>query len=198
MALTTVPASLSATALTLTTAAQPNITSVGTLTGLTVNGNIAGTLTTAAQPNITSTGTLNALGIAGNLTVDTNTFHVDASNNRVGIGTTAPTSPLTVHGNLRFNTTSGDGDEQRALFNVGGSGDPFSITGYKADASTVGLSLSAGATSYFNGGSVVIGGTTIQGGGLLTLEGPDANMLVLHRTADTVRPRNNFHGSRRS
>ena len=40
MALTTVPVSLSATALTLTTAAQPNITSVGTLTGLTTSGNI--------------------------------------------------------------------------------------------------------------------------------------------------------------
>ncbi len=37
MALTTIPASLSATALTLTTAAQPNITSVGTLTALTVD-----------------------------------------------------------------------------------------------------------------------------------------------------------------
>ena len=98
MALTTVPASLSATALTLTTAAQPNITSVGTLTGLTVSGNIAGTLTTAAQPNITSTGTLNALGIAGNLTVDTNTFHVDAANNRVGIGNTSPGSLLHVDG----------------------------------------------------------------------------------------------------
>ena len=31
----------------------------------------------------------------------------------------------------------------------------------------------------------VIGGSTVQGGGLLTLEGADANMLVLHRTADT-------------
>ena len=183
MALTTVPVSLSATALTLTTAAQPNITSVGTLTGLTVSGNIAGTLTTAAQtnitsvgtltglsvnantltlngtdplislqnggsnhwqlgfentqsdrfviydnnassyrliidssgnatfagtiagtlataaqPNITSTGTLNALGIAGNLTVDTDTFHVDAANNRVGIGNTSPGSLLHVDG----------------------------------------------------------------------------------------------------
>ena len=39
--------------------------------------------------------------------------------------------------------------------------------------------------SYFNGGNVVIGGTTQQGGGLLTLEGPDAAMLTLHRTADT-------------
>ena len=65
MALTTVPASLSATALTLTTAAQPNITSVGTLTGLTVSGNIAGTLTTAAQTNITSVGTLTALTVSG-------------------------------------------------------------------------------------------------------------------------------------
>ena len=66
MALTTVPASLSATALTLTTAAQPNITSVGTLTGLTVSGNIAGTLTTAAQTNITSVGTLTGLDIGSN------------------------------------------------------------------------------------------------------------------------------------
>ena len=94
MALTTVPASLSATALTLTTAAQPNITSVGTLTGLTVSGNIAGTLTTAAQTNITSLGTLSALTISGDLTVDTNTLKVDSSNSRVGIGTTSPGTRL--------------------------------------------------------------------------------------------------------
>jgi len=40
MALTTVPSSLSATALTLTTAAQPNITSLGTLTALNTSGNV--------------------------------------------------------------------------------------------------------------------------------------------------------------
>ena len=73
MALTTVPASLSATALTLTTAAQPNITSVGTLTGLTVSGNIAGTLTTAAQTNITSVGTLTALTV-DDITIDGSTI----------------------------------------------------------------------------------------------------------------------------
>ena len=28
--------------------------------------------------------------IAGDLTVDTNTLHVDAANNRIGIGTTSP------------------------------------------------------------------------------------------------------------
>jgi len=61
------------TAGTVTTAAQPNITSVGTLSGLsvtsTITGNIsgssatAGTVTTAAQPNITSTGTLTSVTV---------------------------------------------------------------------------------------------------------------------------------------
>jgi len=69
---------------TLTTNAQPNITSVGTLTNLAVSGNITasnidagnllvanyltGTLTTNAQPNITSVGTLISLDVTGNIT----------------------------------------------------------------------------------------------------------------------------------
>lgn len=69
---------------TLTTNAQPNITSVGTLTALTVTGNInagniqggnlltgnflAGTLITAAQPNITSVGTLGSLTVTNKVT----------------------------------------------------------------------------------------------------------------------------------
>jgi hypothetical protein len=68
---------------TVYTNAQPNITSVGTLTSLAVTGNITngnvtggnlvsanyltGTLTTAAQPNITSTGTLTSLSVTGNV-----------------------------------------------------------------------------------------------------------------------------------
>ncbi len=68
---------------TVNDAAQPNITSVGTLTSLAVTGNatagnvyansgtvgaslLAGTLTTAAQPNITSIGTLTSLSVTGN------------------------------------------------------------------------------------------------------------------------------------
>ena len=58
---------------TINTAAQPNITTVGTLTALTVSGNITGTLVgsvygvlqTAAQPNITSVGTLTSLITTG-------------------------------------------------------------------------------------------------------------------------------------
>ena len=86
---------------TLTTNAQPNITSVGTLTSLNVTGNVtasyffgngsqltgltagnisgtvananyaayAGNVTTAAQPNITSLGTLTSLSVSGNANI---------------------------------------------------------------------------------------------------------------------------------
>ena len=68
---------------TVYTAAQPNITSVGTLTSVSVTGNVdsgnvnatlgafttvAGTLSTAAQPNITSVGTLSSLSVTGTVT----------------------------------------------------------------------------------------------------------------------------------
>ena len=67
---------------TVYTAAQPNITSVGTLSSLSVTGNVnagnvnatlgafttvAGTLSTAAQPNITSVGTLTSVSVTGNV-----------------------------------------------------------------------------------------------------------------------------------
>ena len=103
---------------TLTTAAQPNITSVGTLTSLAVTGNIsganltgthygaatgltsipganvsgqvanalvAGTVYTNAQPNITSVGTLTSLGVSGTITAN-----ILVSNVATG------TAPLTV------------------------------------------------------------------------------------------------------
>jgi hypothetical protein len=102
----------SGTAGTVTTNAQPNITSVGTLTTLSVTGNItganlignhfgngaaissitganvtgqvgnalvAGTVYTAAQPNITSVGTLTTLSVTGNTTIS-GTFNVSSSN----------------------------------------------------------------------------------------------------------------------
>jgi hypothetical protein len=79
-------ATTATTAGTVTTAAQPNITSVGTLTALSVTGNasagnftganlvsanfVTGTLTTAAQPNITSVGSLTSLDVTGNVTAE--------------------------------------------------------------------------------------------------------------------------------
>jgi hypothetical protein len=65
---------------TLTTAAQPNITSVGTMQSITMAGGtsisggnlvsatyLTGTLTTQTQPNITSVGTLVDLSVSGNI-----------------------------------------------------------------------------------------------------------------------------------
>lgn len=55
------------------------------------NNKITGANVAAAA---TSVGTLTSLTVGGNLTVDTNTLFVDAANNSVGIGTTSPTQRL--------------------------------------------------------------------------------------------------------
>ena len=105
---------------TLLTAAQTNITSVGTLGSLnvsgtvtanafsgTVTGNITGnvtgnvsgsaaTVTGAAQSAITSVGTLTSLAVSGDVTVDTSVFKVDTSNNRVGILNASPDVTLDI------------------------------------------------------------------------------------------------------
>ena len=75
------------------------IGATGAITG-NLTGNASGTaatVTTAAQPAITSVGTLTALtGGTGDLNWDSNTLVVDSSESRVGIGTTAPTTALDV------------------------------------------------------------------------------------------------------
>ena len=44
--------------------------------------------------------TVNGVDITGDLTVDGNTLYIDSTNNRVGIGTTSPTSELEVSGDV--------------------------------------------------------------------------------------------------
>jgi len=91
---------------TLSTAAQPNITSVGTLSSLTVGGALNATISTAAQPNITSVGTLSSLAVSGDLTVDTNTLYVDSANNRVGVNTLSPETEMDVLGTLTVQSSA--------------------------------------------------------------------------------------------
>ena len=79
---------------TLATAAQPNVTSLGTLSTLTVSGTatattLAGTLSTAAQPNVTSLGTLTTLTTSGLIT------------GGAGIAITGEVSGDTVGGDMR-------------------------------------------------------------------------------------------------
>ncbi|CAB4140494.1 Bacteriophage T7 tail fibre protein [uncultured Caudovirales phage] len=73
----------------------------GNVTG-NVTGNLTGTVQTAAQPNITSVGTLGSLAVTNNLAVDTDTLLVDATNDRVGINIANPTEALDVVGNGKF------------------------------------------------------------------------------------------------
>src|SRR6056300_912078 len=73
---------------------------------LSVSGNITGTLATAAQPNITSLGTLTGLtGGTGDLNWDSGTLFVDSSANNVGIGTTSPSNKLHISGETTADRT---------------------------------------------------------------------------------------------
>jgi hypothetical protein len=169
----TVPNATSATtAGTVTTAAQPNITSVGTLTSVAVTGNITagnltgatlvsatnltGTLTTAAQPNITSVGTLSSLAVTGNTTSGNfigtlngsgaNVTSISATN--ISSGTLA--QDRLANASLTVNGTS---------IALGGSG---TITATATGTLTIGTGL--GGTSY-NGST----GVTITNAGVLSL-----------------------------
>ena len=72
-----------------TTATGASTGNLSVTTG-TLVANLEGSILTAAQTNITSVGTLSSLTVSGDATFDTNTLKVDSSNNRVGIGTTSP------------------------------------------------------------------------------------------------------------
>ena len=73
-------------------------------TGLTLSGDTLNV--DAAQSGITSVGTLSSLTVSGDMTVDTDALHVDSTNTRVGIGTTSPGFKLQVNGSFGATTKS--------------------------------------------------------------------------------------------
>jgi|TARA_R110001583_G_scaffold16234_11_gene66245 hypothetical protein len=78
---------------------------------------LAGTLQTAAQANVTSVGTLSSLTVSGDLVVDTSTLKVDSSNNRVGVGTASPAHALHVQdASVAVVTNSADGTAKSLKF----------------------------------------------------------------------------------
>jgi trimeric autotransporter adhesin len=94
-----------------------------------VSGNLTGTVLTAAQTNITSVGTLSSLAVSGNLAVDTNTLFVDATNNAVGVGTTSSlggqpffvVNPTTAESVMGIQSSSASGYSAIDLYNSSGS-----------------------------------------------------------------------------
>lgn len=70
----------------------------GSFAATTIVGNLIGTVNTSSQPNITSVGNLTSLTVAGSTNIDSGTLFVDSSTNRVGVGTTLPAYLLDVGG----------------------------------------------------------------------------------------------------
>lgn len=76
----------------------PTTIDASALTGTTLASGVT-------SSSLTSVGTLSSLTVSGNVTVDTNTLFVDATNDRVGIGTTSPTSRLHISGITTFDAS---------------------------------------------------------------------------------------------
>src|SRR3989338_4895975 len=72
-----------------------------------------------------------ALNVSNNLLVDTNTLFADSANNRVGIGTTAPSNLLTLKSNsgqLRLETSSDPNSYNTILHSPYNSNHPFNLS----------------------------------------------------------------------
>jgi len=171
---------------TLATAAQPNVTSVGTLTSLDVTGNIAGgnvsgtlltgTLATAAQPNVTSVGTLTSLTTSGNV------LAANINSNAAVTGVTGTFSGNVSGGNL---TTAG---AVIAIANVSGgnliSSGLLSVTG-NANVGNLGTSGNINA-GYFIGDGSQITNVTASSVSALTLTGNTLSSNVIFSSLTSV------------
>lgn len=196
---------------TLVTGNQPNITNVGTLSSLSVTGNIVsgninsnrgnfttvtGTLTTGNQPNITNVGTLTSLSVSGNANVSGNAFinnNITANGNITAnnfIGNT-----LSVSGNVNGSNVVGS-------FVIGGNvnasnvnsniiyGNGITSTGNVTALNFVGsgvylsnISVASTATYITNGNSNVF----VWPSGPVTIQSAGvANVLSVSSTGSTV------------
>ena len=130
-----------------------------------LSGSTLGSGVTASS--LTSVGTLSSLTVTGNLTIDTNTLFVDATNNRVGIGTTDPTGGYTWASQAKVLGITGDGTASTASVGVvnlinnratPSSTDIFGNIGFTSSGSVAGQTLKAYISSAAEGSGGVTGG----------------------------------------
>ena len=159
---------------------QGNLTANGNVSGT----NLTGTLTTAAQPNITSTGTLASLSVTGNTNTGniTVTNTVDAVNIKVtdlfskrtsiNIGTQTPidTFPIASFRSAKYTMRAGDGTDYQALEVLLVHNDINSIITVYGSLSTSGTDLVVFDTD-ISAGNVNVYATAVGPGTNLNLMG---------------------------
>ena len=143
-------------------------------------GQRSGTATIHINNNSTTVGSFGQImydsdgsnqGIARIVFIDSGTASVDTAfvneinntkketlrikaNGNVGIGTTSPTTPLNVAGNLLVSTTVVDGQEDRFKVVGGGAADAGNVYVYN-DTQSATIRLNSGGASYFTNGLMV-------------------------------------------
>ena len=167
---------------TLTTPAQPNITSLGSLTSLNVIGNLTaenisatmleGTLTTPAQPQITSLGTLTSLSVTGNVsagnvsgTLLSGTLTTPAQPQITSLGTL---TSLNVVGNISSGNILSNIGSFSSL-NVSGAISGTSLTGTLTTVSQPNITSLGSLTSLNVVGNIVSGNISSNIGSLTSL-----------------------------
>jgi hypothetical protein len=156
----------------LVTGAQPNITSVGTLTSVSVTGNanigvvnavrLGGNLTTNAQPNITSVGVLASLSTTGNVTangIDANRLKAPSTTLNTQVLTNT-SGNISGSSNLRF-----DGSNLSITGNVNATG-TITTTALIGNIVTANQS---NITQVGTLGNLSIGGNLTMGGNISAL-----------------------------
>ena len=107
--------------------------------------------------------------VGGNLTVDTNTLHVDSTNNRVGVGTTAPETPIEIETTNKLGDTftgTVDGEGLRVTQTDYTSGNYVSLVEAPFDDSQTAANVRIGALFDGGGSNLAFGTSNSYGSGI--------------------------------
>ena len=177
-------------------------TTTGTFSGEVDAGSldVSGNADIDGTTNLDNTDIDGTLDVSGNLTVDTNTLYVDSANNRVGIGTSSPASPVhissnadtvvtvqttnvTADGRINFRNSGGT-DSGRIWYNTSGNRMMFYTNNTEVIRIDNSGNLLVGKTST----DITVEGVVIKptdtGGGMLFATSSGERVAILNRKTD--------------